>query len=49
MSTFTVPDYYGEKFDPEVGIIGLGNENEGTKVYQAYYKWVPFILFLQVN
>ena len=56
LKTFTLPKHWNSKVGYEsahrgVGdfVPGRGEENPGDDVtYQAYYQWVPFVLFFQV-
>ena len=57
LKTFTLPRHWNSKIGYESAHRGVGNfvpgrgeENPGDDVtYQAYYQWVPFVLFFQVR
>ncbi len=49
MSTFSVPGESGVKGEDSAypGVMPPNVNEDGERVYHAYYQWVPFVLFLQ--
>ena len=51
LTTFTLPKHWNTKIGHESAHQGVGAYNPKTDdvTHKAYYQWVPFVLFLQVN